>query len=212
MSAATAEVDLPQRTTTPSRLTAAQQQLRNVQDTFIRRWGEMGQTWGINRTMAEIHALLYITAQPLCTDDVMARLNISRGNSSMSLRASFSIPVKLRSVLPSVPRIAGESLRLPSISCHASRMGLREFGTPIPRSACRLRFAVGFGCKRLLELGQELVQIRSKRLLFFLNAGNPEFDDIRLRTEDVNFGKHGYPIVGLPCSNQSITGLKSVVG
>src|SRR5437660_12877786 len=47
----------------------------------------MGQTWGINRTMAEIHALLYIVGQPLCTDDVMERLNISRGNASMSLRA-----------------------------------------------------------------------------------------------------------------------------
>src|SRR5947208_950077 len=68
-------------------LTPAQQQLRTAQDLFIRRWGEMGQTWGINRTMAEIHALLYITAQPQCTDDVMERLNISRGNASMSLRA-----------------------------------------------------------------------------------------------------------------------------
>jgi HTH-type transcriptional regulator, glycine betaine synthesis regulator len=66
---------------------SAKQQLRTAQDLFIRRWGEMGQTWGINRTMAEIHALLYITAQPLCTDDVMERLNISRGNASMSLRA-----------------------------------------------------------------------------------------------------------------------------
>ena len=63
------------------------QQLREAQDLFIRRWGEMGQTWGINRTMGEIHALLYVTAQPLCTDDVMERLNISRGNASMSLRA-----------------------------------------------------------------------------------------------------------------------------
>jgi DNA-binding transcriptional regulator GbsR (MarR family) len=62
-------------------------ELRKAQDLFIRRWGEMGQTWGINRTMAEIHALLYIVAQPLCTDDVMERLHISRGNSSMSLRA-----------------------------------------------------------------------------------------------------------------------------
>ncbi len=65
----------------------AERQLREAQDTFIRRWGEMGATWGINRTMAEIHALLYITAQPLCTDDVMERLHISRGNASMSLRA-----------------------------------------------------------------------------------------------------------------------------
>src|SRR3954467_13718831 len=80
MTAATAPV---RSTVSP----AVQQQLHDVQDTFIRRWGEMGQTWGINRTMAEIHALLYIVAQPLCTDDVMERLNISRGNASMSLRA-----------------------------------------------------------------------------------------------------------------------------
>jgi len=65
----------------------ALQQLRTSQDLFIRRWGEMGQTWGINRTMGEIHAFLYITGQPQCTDDVMERLNISRGNASMSLRA-----------------------------------------------------------------------------------------------------------------------------
>jgi DNA-binding transcriptional regulator GbsR (MarR family) len=67
--------------------TPVNQQLRTAQDLFIRRWGEMGQTWGINRTMAEIHALLYICGIPLCTDDVMERLNISRGNASMSLRA-----------------------------------------------------------------------------------------------------------------------------
>src|SRR5947209_19832931 len=65
----------------------AEKQLRVVQDLFIRRWGEMGATWGINRTMAEIHALLYICGMPQCTDDVMERLNISRGNASMSLRA-----------------------------------------------------------------------------------------------------------------------------
>jgi DNA-binding transcriptional regulator GbsR (MarR family) len=78
------ETAAPCRTRPP--LTPTQQKLRDAQDTFIRRWGEMGQTWGINRTMAEIHALLYIVGQPLCTDDVMERLHISRGNASMSLR------------------------------------------------------------------------------------------------------------------------------
>jgi DNA-binding transcriptional regulator GbsR (MarR family) len=78
---------VPARPPAHAALTPQQQQLRVAQDLFIRRWGEMGQTWGINRTMAEIHALLYITAQPLCTDDVMERLHISRGNASMSLRA-----------------------------------------------------------------------------------------------------------------------------
>ena len=53
---------------------------------FIRRWGEMGGYWGINRTMAELHALLYISAEPLCTDDIMEALAISRGNTSMNIR------------------------------------------------------------------------------------------------------------------------------
>ena len=46
----------------------------------------MGATWGISRTMAEIHALLFISTEPLCTDDVMAQLQVSRGNASMNLR------------------------------------------------------------------------------------------------------------------------------
>ena len=61
--------------------------LSPVEQKFILHWGEMGTKWGINRTVAQIHALLYITGQPQCTDDVMERLNISRGNASMSLRA-----------------------------------------------------------------------------------------------------------------------------
>jgi HTH-type transcriptional regulator, glycine betaine synthesis regulator len=86
MSTETLATPATSRTTTTPPL-PAQQQLRVVQDLFIRRWGEMGQVWGINRTMAEIHALLYIVGTPQCTDDVMERLHISRGNASMSLRA-----------------------------------------------------------------------------------------------------------------------------
>ena len=53
---------------------------------FIRRWGEMAATWGISRTMAEIHALLLLATEPLCTDDVMDGLAVSRGSASMNLR------------------------------------------------------------------------------------------------------------------------------
>jgi len=56
-------------------------------DRFIEAWGRMGSVWGISRTMAEVHALLYITGEAMCTDDVMGHLQISRGNASMSLRA-----------------------------------------------------------------------------------------------------------------------------
>lgn len=58
-----------------------------AQDRFIAVWGQMGSTWGVSRTMAEVHALLFIVGEPMCTDDVMERLAISRGNASMSLRA-----------------------------------------------------------------------------------------------------------------------------
>ncbi len=54
---------------------------------FIVFWGEMGSNWGINRTMAQIHALLYCSEEPLDTDAIMERLQISRGNANMNLRA-----------------------------------------------------------------------------------------------------------------------------
>jgi DNA-binding transcriptional regulator GbsR (MarR family) len=61
------------------KLTEAKQQ-------FISSWGAFGTHWGINRTMAQIHALLLITADPLTQDDIMDQLNISRGNTNMNIR------------------------------------------------------------------------------------------------------------------------------
>jgi len=60
--------------------------LRRVQDQFILEWGRMSSQWGINRTMAQIHALLFVTGRPLEVNDIMERLLISRGNASMNLR------------------------------------------------------------------------------------------------------------------------------
>jgi DNA-binding transcriptional regulator GbsR (MarR family) len=60
--------------------------LAESQDLLVRRWGEMGGYWGISRSMAEIHALLFVCGRPLCTDDIMAQLHVSRGNASMNLR------------------------------------------------------------------------------------------------------------------------------
>lgn len=54
---------------------------------FILLWGEMASAWGINKTMAQIHALLYAEAEPLDTDFIMKRLDISRGNANMNLRS-----------------------------------------------------------------------------------------------------------------------------
>jgi len=55
-------------------------------DQFVLYWGEMASSWGINKTMAQIHALLYAEQEPMDTDTIMQELDISRGNANMNLR------------------------------------------------------------------------------------------------------------------------------
>src|SRR5690242_383970 len=61
------------------RLTAAMQR-------YIVHWGEMGTRWGINRSQAQIHALLYLSPQPLHADEIAATLGIARSNVSVGLK------------------------------------------------------------------------------------------------------------------------------
>lgn len=60
--------------------------LTSVQQRFILHWGEMGVRWGINRTMAQIHALLYLSPDPLTADRICEALGVARSNVSNSLR------------------------------------------------------------------------------------------------------------------------------
>lgn len=54
---------------------------------FIAEWGVLGSAWGINKTEAQIHALLLLAHEALSVEDIMAELHVSRGNVSMSLRS-----------------------------------------------------------------------------------------------------------------------------
>lgn len=58
-----------------------------AKDRYIEAWGSLGSSWGVNRTMAQIHALLMIATDPLCTEEIMEDLKISRGNANMNIRA-----------------------------------------------------------------------------------------------------------------------------
>ena len=53
---------------------------------FVAQWGALGSNWGINRTMAQIHALLMTPPEPMYTDEIMLRLHIRRGNANTNLR------------------------------------------------------------------------------------------------------------------------------
>lgn len=57
---------------------------------FIESWGKLGSEWGINRTMAQVHALLMISPEALTTEEIMETLSISRGNANMTLRDLIS--------------------------------------------------------------------------------------------------------------------------
>jgi DNA-binding transcriptional regulator GbsR (MarR family) len=61
--------------------------LEEARQQFIETWGTLGTNWGINRSMAQIHALLLVSTDLLSTDDIMETLQISRGNANMNVRA-----------------------------------------------------------------------------------------------------------------------------
>jgi len=65
---------------------AAAAALEEARDEFVTQWGAIGSAWGINRTMAQVHALLITRPGHLSTDEIMAELRISRGNAHSNLR------------------------------------------------------------------------------------------------------------------------------
>ncbi len=64
--------------------------LAEAKKQFISNWGAFGTHWGINKTMAQIHALLLISPEPITQDDIMEQLNVSRGNVNMNIRDLIS--------------------------------------------------------------------------------------------------------------------------
>ena len=65
---------------------ADKKELSPVQERFVLHWGEMGTKWGINRTVAQIHALLFISPRPLPAEEIADTLGVARSNVSTSLR------------------------------------------------------------------------------------------------------------------------------
>jgi DNA-binding transcriptional regulator GbsR (MarR family) len=74
--------------------------LAEARQQFISSWGAFGTHWGINRTMAQIHALLLISPDPLTQDEIMEELHISRGNVNMNTRELINWGLIERVLLP----------------------------------------------------------------------------------------------------------------
>lgn len=61
--------------------------LNSARSKFIQDWGNLSTKWGIKSAMGRIHALLLISSEPMCADDVMEHLSMSRGNVNMNLKS-----------------------------------------------------------------------------------------------------------------------------
>ncbi|MEI7509540.1 MAG: MarR family transcriptional regulator [Flavobacterium sp.] len=62
-------------------------EFKEAKNKFVQTWGALGSQWGINKTMAQIHALLMVSHEAVSMEEIMEELQISRGNASMNLRA-----------------------------------------------------------------------------------------------------------------------------
>ena len=65
--------------------------LTPVMERYILHWGEMGARWGVNRSVAQIHALLFLSPRPLTAEDIADTLTIARSNVSTSLKELQSL-------------------------------------------------------------------------------------------------------------------------
>jgi DNA-binding transcriptional regulator GbsR (MarR family) len=67
-------------------ISVTEQDLPRAIERFVLHWGEMGTVWGVNRSVARIHALLYVSDAPLSAEDIADQLGMARSNASVSLR------------------------------------------------------------------------------------------------------------------------------
>ncbi len=77
---------MARHTDLPGAAPLAEPRLPAVTERFVLHWGEMGSRWGVNRTMSQIHALLFVTGRPMHADEICELLGVARSNVSTSLR------------------------------------------------------------------------------------------------------------------------------
>ena len=75
-------------------------ELQEGKDKFIEAWGALGSSWGVTRTMAQIHALLLVANEALSSDDIMEELQISRGNVNTTTRTLLDWGLAHKKLIP----------------------------------------------------------------------------------------------------------------
>lgn len=75
-------------------------EIKEAREKFIETWGNLGSSWGINKSVAQVQAYLLLAPEPVSTDELMESLQISRGNANMSLRQLMDFGVVYKKNIP----------------------------------------------------------------------------------------------------------------
>jgi DNA-binding transcriptional regulator GbsR (MarR family) len=75
-------------------------ELAHAKSKYLETWGSLATHWGINRTMAQIHALLLVAPEPMSAENIMDQIQVSRGNTNMNLRALMEWGIVEKKLIP----------------------------------------------------------------------------------------------------------------
>ncbi len=162
--------------------------LTPVTEKFILHWGEMGTMWGVNRTVSQIHALLYIVGKPMQAEEIADTLGVARSNVSNSLkelqnwklvklahvmgdrRAHFETSVDVWELFRTVVRERKERELKPTIETLRQCINHSEFGQEDPASQERIRETLAL-METITTWTDEMLRLEPATLMKLLKMG-----------------------------------------
>lgn len=162
--------------------------LNPVSERFILHWGEMGSKWGVNRTVSQIHALLYLAGKPLAADEMAETLNVARSNVSTSLnelknwnlirvvhvmgdrRDHFETSTDVWELFRIVVRERKEREFDPTIAVLRDCLASQELGKEDKTTQQRIRDTLGL-MESLSSWGDEMLRLEPSTLVTVMKLG-----------------------------------------
>ncbi len=163
--------------------------LNPVAERFILHWGEMGSKWGVNRTVAQIHALLYLIGKPMPADEITETLGVARSNVSNSLkelqnwnliqvvhimgdrRDHFTTSSDVLQLFKTVVQERKEREFDPTISVLRDCLASPDLDKEDTEAQQRIKEALGF-MEALSTWGEQMLKLEPKTLMKMMKLGN----------------------------------------
>ena len=157
-------------------------ELQEAKQKFISTWGSLGTSWGINKAMAQIQALLFVNPEPMAMEDIMEALKISRGNASMNLRQLIDWGIVSKTI------ISGERK-----DYYTTEKDVEELARIIAKERSRREL------KPVVKSLQEISNVTTN--------GNPDAEFFKKQTKDLLDLAHTVDTIMNKVANQKRTGL-----